>query len=95
MDVGQEDPSQVFALASVWLLILGFGSSFWIVPIIYTIAQAYQDMFDSGMAYTYQSFELFTVLNGILFMVLGSIIGVPIASASGNVFSFLILISQV
>lgn len=78
----EEDPSQVFALASVWLLILGFGSSFWIVPIIYTIAQAYQDMFDSGMAYTYQSFELFTVLNGILFMVLGSIIGVPIASAS-------------
>lgn len=88
MDVGQEDPSQVFALASVWLLILGFGSSFWIVPIIYTIAQAYQDMFDSGMSYTYQSFELFTVLNGILFMVLGSIIGFPIASASGNVFSF-------
>lgn len=89
MDVGQEDPSQVFALASVWLLILGFGSSFLIVPLIYTIVQAYQDTFDSGMSYTDQSFELFTMLNGILFMVLGSIIGFPIASASGNVFSFL------
>ncbi|KAF3650497.1 hypothetical protein FXO38_17109 [Capsicum annuum] len=78
----EEDPSQVFALASVWLLILGFGSSFLIVPLIYTIVQAYQDTFDSGMSYTDQSFELFTMLNGILFMVLGSIIGFPIASAS-------------
>ncbi|XP_055829582.1 PGR5-like protein 1B, chloroplastic isoform X2 [Solanum dulcamara] len=78
----EEDPSQVFALASVWLLILGFGSSFLIVPLICTIAQAYQDTFDSGMPYTDQSFELFTILNGILFMVLGSIIGFPIASAS-------------
>ena len=89
MDVGQEDPSQVFALASVWLLILGFGSSFLIVPLICTIVQAYQDTFESGMHYTDQSFELFTILNGILFMVLGSIIGFPIASASGNEFSFL------
>jgi len=89
VDVGQEDPSQVFALASVWLLILGFGSSFLIVPLICTIVQAYQDTFESGMPYTDQSFELFTILNGILFMVLGSIIGFPIASASGNEFSFL------
>ncbi|KAK4719984.1 hypothetical protein R3W88_018322 [Solanum pinnatisectum] len=78
----EEDPSQVFALASVWLLILGFGSSFLIVPLICTIIQAYQDTFESGMPYTDQSFELFTILNGILFMVLGSIIGFPIASAS-------------
>ncbi|KAL3625864.1 hypothetical protein CASFOL_030393 [Castilleja foliolosa] len=80
----QEDPSQVFALASVWVLILGFGSSACLVPIIYTIIQAYQDAFSSGFSYTNQAsaLEFLATLNGMLFMLFGSMIGYPIASAS-------------
>ncbi|KAK3017530.1 hypothetical protein RJ639_007205 [Escallonia herrerae] len=80
----EEDPSQVFALASVWLLFLGFGCSACLVPILYTIGQAYQDA--SSSVYTYSSqasaLEFLATLNGILFMMLGSMIGYPVASAS-------------
>ncbi|CAH9094282.1 unnamed protein product [Cuscuta europaea] len=82
----QEDPSQVFALASIWILILGLGCSVLLAPIIYTISQAYRDAFTSEMPFTSQasSLQLLTMLNGILYMVLGSIIGYPIASASAG-----------
>ena len=89
MDVGQEDPSQVLMLASVWLLFLGFGSSACLIPVIYTIGQGYQDAFNSGFFYTSQAsaLEFLSMLNGMLFMALvGSVIGYPIASASGNNF---------
>ncbi|KAL3518179.1 hypothetical protein ACH5RR_020768 [Cinchona calisaya] len=80
----EEDPSQVFALASIWLLILGFGGSVFLVPIICTLGQAYQDAFHSGNSYTSHAsmLQFLTILNGIVYMVLGSIIGFPIASAS-------------
>ncbi|KAI3450379.1 hypothetical protein Pfo_007044 [Paulownia fortunei] len=80
----EEDPSQVFALASVWLLILGFGSSACLVPIVYTVAQAYKDAFNSGISYANQAsaLEFLATLNGMLFMLFGSMIGYPIASAS-------------
>ena len=86
MDVGQEDLSQVFALASIWVLFLGFGCSACVVPIIYTVGLAYQDAFGSGFSNGSQAsvVELLTTVNGILFMALGSVIGYPIASASGN-----------
>ncbi|KAF5954205.1 hypothetical protein HYC85_007061 [Camellia sinensis] len=80
----EEDPSQVFALASVWLLFLGFGSSACLVPVISMIGQAYRDAFNSGFSYSSQASALgfLSMLNGILFMALGSAIGFPIASAS-------------
>ena len=86
MDVGQEDISQAFALASVWVLILAFGSSACLVPIIYTVGLAYQDAFGSGFSYGNQASTLgfLAMANGILFMALGFVIGYPIASASGN-----------
>lgn len=89
MDVGQEDPSQVFALASVWLLFLAFGSSACLVPVIYTTIQAYQDTFGLGFSNSTQTsaLEFLAMMNGILFMVLGTLIGYPVASASGNLFS--------
>ena len=89
MDVGQEDPSQAFALASIWLLILGFGGSVFLLPVIYTLGQAYhQDAFHSATSHTSQAsmLQFLTILNGMMYMALGSIIGVPIASASGNQF---------
>ncbi|CAK9139150.1 unnamed protein product [Ilex paraguariensis] len=82
----EEDPSQVFTLASVWLLFLGFGCSACLVPIIYTVGQAYQDAFNSGLYYSNQasSGAFLAMLNGIFFMVLGSVVGYPIASASAG-----------
>lgn len=83
--VGQEDPSQVFALASVWLLILGFGSSACLLPIIYGVVQAYQDAFSSGFYNNNQgsSLAFLATFNGVLFVLFGSVVGYPIASASG------------
>ncbi|CAI9108112.1 OLC1v1007636C2 [Oldenlandia corymbosa var. corymbosa] len=80
----EEDPSQVFALASVWLLILGFGGLVFLVPVIYSLGHAYNDAFLSGNTSTSQASMLhfLTVLNGFLYMLLGSVIGYPIASAS-------------
>lgn len=76
----QEDPSQVFALASIWLLILGIGGSVLLVPVIYTMGQACQDAFTSQAS----SLQFLTILSGLLYVVLGSIIGYPIASASAR-----------
>ncbi|XP_034689283.1 PGR5-like protein 1B, chloroplastic [Vitis riparia] len=83
----EEDPSQVFALASIWILFLAFGGSACLVPIIYTVGQAYQDAFNSGLSYSSQAsaLQLLATANGILFMVLGSVIGYPVASASVGV----------
>ena len=87
MYVGQEDPSQVFALASVWFLILAFGGLVCLVPVLYTINLAYQDTIISETAHSSQpaAIEFIGMLNSILLMLLGSVIGCPIASASGNV----------
>lgn len=86
MVVGQEDLSQGFALASIWILFLAFGSSACMVPMIYTVGLAYQEAYSSGSFYSSQApvLEFLATLNGILFMALGSVIGYPIASASGN-----------
>lgn len=83
MDVGQEDLSQVFTLASIWSLFLAFGSSACLMPIIYTVGLAYQDALSPGLSYVNQASAL-AMLNGLLFMTLGSVIGFPIASASGK-----------
>nr|XP_043620826.1 uncharacterized protein LOC122592616 [Erigeron canadensis] len=80
----EEDPAQVFALASVWLLFLGFGSSACLVPVVYTIGQAFKDALDSGFAMSSQApvIEFFAMMNGMLVMMLGSLIGYPVATAS-------------
>lgn len=83
MDVGQADVSQVFALASIWILFLAFGSASCLMPIIYTVGLAYQDAFSPGLSYVNQAAAL-SMLNGVLFMTFGSVIGYPIAAASGE-----------
>lgn len=86
MDVGQADTSQVFALASIWVLFLAVGCSGCLFPIFYTVGLAYQDAFPSRFSYVNQAPALgfLAMVNGILFMVFGSLIGYPIASSSGE-----------
>lgn len=86
LDVGQEDISQVLALASIWILILAVGSTFCLVPLIYTISLAYQDPFSSDFSYGSQAsnFEYLATVNGILFVAIGSVIGYSVASAAGE-----------
>ncbi|WRX32882.1 hypothetical protein QQP08_025369 [Theobroma cacao] len=84
---GQEDISQVLALASIWILILAVGSTFCLVPLIYTISLAYQDPFSSDFSYGSQAsnFEYLATVNGILFVAIGSVIGYSVASAAVRV----------
>ncbi|KAJ7012618.1 PGR5-like protein 1B [Populus alba x Populus x berolinensis] len=83
----EEDISQAFALASIWILFLTIGSSACAFPIIYTIGLAYQNAFGSGIAHGSQApiIGFLATVNGILFMAVGSLIGYPIASASVKV----------
>ncbi|PON75556.1 PGR5-like A protein [Parasponia andersonii] len=83
----EEDLSQVFTLASIWVLFLAIGSSACIMPVIYTIGLAYQDAVESGLSYLSQvpALEFLATVNGVLFMVFGSLVGYPIASASVKV----------
>ncbi|XP_065013149.1 uncharacterized protein LOC135585157 isoform X3 [Musa acuminata AAA Group] len=80
----EEDPSQAFALASVWMLLLAFGTSAILVPTIYSLSLALSDIFN--LRYFFYGgrspFELFMMVNGFLIMGLGCLIGYPIASAS-------------
>ncbi|KAJ7980842.1 PGR5-like protein 1B chloroplastic [Quillaja saponaria] len=83
----EEDLSQVFALASIWILFLAFGSSACLVPILYTVGIVYQNAFNPGSSYGIQASatEFLSMLNFILFMTLGCVIGYPVASASVQV----------
>ncbi|GMH12748.1 hypothetical protein Nepgr_014589 [Nepenthes gracilis] len=80
----EEDLSQVFALASVWILILAFGSSVCLMPVLYTVSLAYREALTSGLVYGSQSSAMgyLNMLNGVFCLVLGALIGYPIASAS-------------
>ncbi|GKV08100.1 hypothetical protein SLEP1_g19781 [Rubroshorea leprosula] len=84
----EEDLSQVFALASIWILIFALGSSVCLVPVIYTISLAYQDPFSSSFSYVSEpsTLKFLSIANGIFFMAFGAVIGYPLASAAGNDF---------
>ncbi|OVA17852.1 hypothetical protein BVC80_1835g247 [Macleaya cordata] len=80
----EEDPSQVLALASVWILLLSFGSLALLLPTLYTAGLAYRDAFNSRLFSIdiATPFESLSMLNNILLIAMGSVIGYPIASAS-------------
>lgn len=90
MCVGQEDPSQVFALASVWMLLFVFGSSAILVPVIYAVVRAVNDVSESRYFYHDERspFDIFMIVNVALFIGLGFLVGYPVASASGKILSF-------
>lgn len=68
----------------MWLLFLGIGSSACLVPVIYTFGQTLKDALDSEFSNSSQAplVEFLAILNGMLIMTLGSMIGYPVASAS-------------
>lgn len=76
-----------FALASLWSIFLALGCSASIGPILYTVSSAYQKAFDSGLSYGSQVSRLGPpfVMNTIIFMAMGLVIGYPVASASVKV----------
>lgn len=80
----EEDPSQVLALASVWILLLAFGISAFLLPTFYTISLPFEDTANSRYFFSTRRspFELLPMVNGILFIGFGSLIGYPVASAS-------------
>ncbi|KAF5188351.1 Pgr5-like a protein [Thalictrum thalictroides] len=80
----EEDPSQVWLLASVWMLLLTFGSLVFVIPAFYTVVLAYQDAFNSSPTTngSTTALESLAMANRILFVAVGSLVGYPIASAS-------------
>uniref|UniRef100_A0A7N0UJ71 Uncharacterized protein n=1 Tax=Kalanchoe fedtschenkoi TaxID=63787 RepID=A0A7N0UJ71_KALFE len=80
----EEDPPQSAALASIWMLILTFGGSACLLPILYSVELAYQIAFDLGHSHGDQApgMGFLSMVNGVLFIILGCVIGYPIASAS-------------
>ncbi|WJX32898.1 hypothetical protein P8452_21174 [Trifolium repens] len=83
----EEDLSMVFTLASTWAQFFAFGSSTCVGPMFYTINLAYQNATNLGLSYGSHASELkpLFMVNTIIFMVIGFIIGYPVASASVKV----------
>ncbi|KAH1220349.1 PGR5-like protein 1B, chloroplastic [Glycine max] len=83
----EEDLSMVFALASTWAMFLAFGSLACVGPVSYTVGMAYQNAFDSGLSLGSQTPGLgfLAVVNSLIFVGLGFVIGYPVASASAKV----------
>lgn len=83
------------ALASTWTMFLAFGSLACIGPISYTVGMAYQNAFSSGLSYSSQpsAFGFLASVNSIMFIVLGFVIGYPVASASGKISLLLYLLT--
>ncbi|CAL9207443.1 unnamed protein product [Musa hybrid cultivar] len=80
----EEDPSQAFALASVWLVLLAFGSSAILVPVICIITLAFADAINSRY-YLYSEISTFgslLMVNKNLILGLGHLVGYPLAFAS-------------
>ncbi|TKY67356.1 PGR5 protein 1B [Spatholobus suberectus] len=83
----EEDLSMVFALASTWAMFLAFGSLACVGPLAYTVGMAYQNAFDSGLSIASQTHGLgfLALVNSLILIVLGFVIGHPVASASAKV----------
>lgn len=84
--LGQEDPSQVIALTTIWLLLLACGSSAILVPAIYVASFAFADNLSSRY-YLYGErslFGSFTMDKKTLTLGLGYLVGYPLASASSK-----------
>uniref|UniRef100_A0A1D1XY72 PGR5-like protein 1A, chloroplastic n=1 Tax=Anthurium amnicola TaxID=1678845 RepID=A0A1D1XY72_9ARAE len=85
----EEDPSQVLALASVWILLFAFGTLIFLFPMVRTINVAYEDAINSSffLHNGRSTLHWLGMVNAVLFMGLGFLIGYPISSASDHSFN--------
>ncbi|OEL29018.1 hypothetical protein BAE44_0009966 [Dichanthelium oligosanthes] len=81
----EEDQSMFMALSSIWMLLLLFGTSAFLVPSLYTLSLAFGDVFGARyLLYGAKSLDAITRVNDLALVVLGYLVGYPIASASGK-----------
>lgn len=73
------------ALSSIWMLLLLFGTSAFLVPTLYTLSIAIGDVFGARhLLYGEKSLDAVTRVNDLALVGLGYLVGYPIASASGE-----------
>ena len=73
------------ALSSIWMLLLLFGTSAFLVPSLYTLSLAFGDAFGARyLLYGTKSLDAITRVNDLALVGLGYLVGYPIASASGK-----------
>lgn len=81
----EEDYSMFLALSSIWMLLLLFGTSAFLVPSLYTLSLTFGDG-DAFRAryflYGAKSLDMITRVNDMVLVGLGYLVGYPIASAS-------------
>ncbi|RCV15559.1 hypothetical protein SETIT_3G065900v2 [Setaria italica] len=79
----EEDQSMFMALSSIWMLLLLFGTSAFLVPSLYTLNLAFGDAFGARhLLYGAESLDAITRVNDLALVGLGYLVGYPIASAS-------------
>ncbi|TVU18324.1 hypothetical protein EJB05_34414 [Eragrostis curvula] len=79
----EEDQSMFMALSSIWMLLLLFGSSAFLIPSLYALTLAFGDTFGARyLLYGANSLDSITRVNDLTLVGLGYLIGYPIASAS-------------
>ncbi|KAI4373464.1 hypothetical protein MLD38_011586 [Melastoma candidum] len=79
----EEDLSQAFVLASIWVAFLVLGGSVCLVSVVYALSLANHDTFYGD--FVQRAPEYLSMINGLLFMALGAVVGYPIVSASVGV----------
>jgi hypothetical protein len=73
------------ALSSIWMLLLLFGTSAFLVPSLYTLSLAFGDAFGARyLLYGTKSLDAITRVNDLALVGMGYLVGYPIASASGK-----------
>ncbi|KAK3137731.1 hypothetical protein QOZ80_5BG0456460 [Eleusine coracana subsp. coracana] len=79
----EEDQSLFMALSSIWMLLLLFGSSAFLVPSLYALSFAIGDVFGARhLLYGTKSLDMIARVNDVTLVGLGFLVGGPIASAS-------------
>ncbi|CAL4903290.1 unnamed protein product [Urochloa decumbens] len=79
----EEDQSMFMALSSIWMLLLLFGTSAFLVPSVYTLSFAFGDAFGARhLLYGAKSLDAISRVNDLALVGLGYLVGYPIASAS-------------
>lgn len=79
----EADRSMLLALSSIWMLLLLFGTSAFLVPSLYILSLTFGDAFGARyFLYGAKSLDMITRVNDMVLVGLGYLVGYPIASAS-------------